>query len=174
MRTSDVHWIGFPTAGSSRMSVGYAAKHVLQCGFVVYGCRIRSKTCPLVRVRHKRASNKHRGVRLGAGSSHMDAEPAPNRVPGTCSTSLCVICASGRASGACSVHTCVRYAPRRGTVFLHVVTASIGAALKREPLPAGLATGRQDQSHTHQDTPRSMSTTPPGIRDCLFRCEIWS
>ena len=153
MRVSDTHWIGVLTAGSSRMSVGYAVKHALRCGFGTSVRRMCTGACSLARVWHKRASDTHLGVRLGAGLAQTCVGCALKRVPGACSTSLCVICASGRASGACSVHTRVGYAPKRGTVFLHVVTASIGAALSGRTFPAGLATGRQDQLHACRDSP---------------------
>lgn len=169
MRASDTHWIGSPTAGSSRISVGYAVKHTLQCGFVAYGCRIRTETCPLVRVWHKRASDTHRGVSLSAGSPHARVECALERIPGACSTSLCVICAPRRASGACSAHTRVGYAPKRGAVFLHVVTASIDAALSGSPFPPASRPMAAKTSHTlKEDTPtnherrrRGCWCTPP-------------
>lgn len=45
MRATDTHRIGFPTAGLPHVCDEPAAKYALRCGFVAYGCRIRTEAC---------------------------------------------------------------------------------------------------------------------------------
>lgn len=76
MRATDTHRIGFPTAGLPHVCDEPAAKYALRCGFVAYGCRIRTEACPPVRVRLTRASDVHRIVspvlvrRMRASNTH--------------------------------------------------------------------------------------------------------
>ncbi|OZG59047.1 hypothetical protein BTIS_0200 [Bifidobacterium tissieri] len=193
MRASDTHWIGSPTAGSSRMSVGYAVKHALRCGFAIHGCRIEAR--PLLRVRLTRASNAHRSVSLTAGLSQTCVEYAA-RSAARCGfasrvrrmgTAACLRCLSdvfvrhliteqslGCLSDARMRHMSIgAYVRCLFGAYVRRIRTEAGSRLspcrhcfdrhgsQREPLPAGLATGSQDQLHTtYQDSHRRTTIHP--------------
>ncbi|OZG58426.1 hypothetical protein BTIS_0795 [Bifidobacterium tissieri] len=181
MRVSDTHWIGFPTAGSSRMSVGYAVKHAPRCGFVAYGCRIRTE------------------VSLSAGSSQACVEQAPRSAArcgfgtnvrrtstGACPRCLFDVSVRHMCSGACArclFGACVRrIRTEAGSRLVACRHRFDRRGSQRETLPAGITTGgSQNQSHTCRGNPHlpRRSCRSPAIRgyahkETVSRNAVWT